>query len=156
MVSFILSFATSPLANTKQAALHFADGSIPIPPPSAQYREAPAALTTALATLSLVPVPLPADMLAITTIDTDQTVKLLCFPAVTSSADGDPHYLLDAYTTGDKHNWFHTTMITGYCGWNIGTSFAYAYHFDPTFTPASINTLPTAQVQAQHHDTPTT
>eukprot|EP00536_Pseudo-nitzschia_multiseries_P014002 jgi/Psemu1/37208/gm1.37208_g len=64
MVSFILSFATSPLGNTKQAALHFADSRIPIHPP------------------------LP-----------NTTVKFLCFP-VTSSADGDPHYLFGAYVPG--------------------------------------------------------
>eukprot|EP00536_Pseudo-nitzschia_multiseries_P015106 jgi/Psemu1/41256/gm1.41256_g len=176
MVSFILSFATSPLANTKQAIHNFAGGCTPINPPTAQHREAPAALTSALATLGLVSVPLPANiMLAINTINTDQTVKFLCFP-VTSATDGNPHYLFGAYIPGahllfpccacsraliqltqDKHNWFHTTMITGYCGWNIGSSIAYYMcHFDPTFTPASINNnLPTAQAPVQHHVSPT-
>eukprot|EP00536_Pseudo-nitzschia_multiseries_P008521 jgi/Psemu1/20589/gm1.20589_g len=51
----------------------------------------PAALTTALATLGLVLVPLSTNQeLAITTIDANQTAKFLCFP-VTTSTDGDPH-----------------------------------------------------------------
>eukprot|EP00536_Pseudo-nitzschia_multiseries_P016221 jgi/Psemu1/45366/gm1.45366_g len=171
-VSFILSIVTSPLANTTQAALHFADGHTPILPPTAQQLEALAALTTALATLGLAPVPLRANKLAITTVDTNQT-KFLYFP-VTTSADGDPHYLVGAYVPGahllfpccahsrtliqltqDKTNWFHATMITTYCGWNIGTSVAYVYHFDSTSTLTLINNLPTPQAPTQHPDTPT-
>eukprot|EP00536_Pseudo-nitzschia_multiseries_P012222 jgi/Psemu1/31316/gm1.31316_g len=127
---------------------------------------APAALTTAPATPGLVLVPLPANKLA-TTIHTNETVKFLCF-RVTTSTDGNPHYLLfGAYVWGahllftccarsrtlllqltqDKSNWFNATMITGYYVWNIGTTVAHVYHFDPTSTPSPINELPLPRSQ---------
>eukprot|EP00536_Pseudo-nitzschia_multiseries_P017174 jgi/Psemu1/49684/gm1.49684_g len=163
MVSFFLSFATSPLDATKQAVLSFANSRTPIPPPTDQHQEAPNALTTALATLvGLIPVHLPANKLGITSIDTNQTVKFLCFP-VTTSAHGNPHYLFGAYVLGAhllfpcyKSNWYHTNMLTGYCGWSISTTAACVYHFNPnSTTPKLINELPTAHIPDQHPDNPT-
>eukprot|EP00536_Pseudo-nitzschia_multiseries_P013788 jgi/Psemu1/36428/gm1.36428_g len=131
-------FATMhPLTHSTSATSYrhtcFADGGTPLPLPTYQHQEALNALTTALATLGLSPVHLPANKTAITTIGTNQTVKFLCLP-VTTSLDGDPHYLIGTYVLGthllfpccahscsllqlarDKSNWYHTTMLTGYC-----------------------------------------
>eukprot|EP00536_Pseudo-nitzschia_multiseries_P009043 jgi/Psemu1/22192/gm1.22192_g len=130
--SFPLTPPLLPIPNKSSSVLLMVALPSPINPPTAQHLEAPTALTNALATFGL----------------------FLCFP-VTSSADGNPHYLFGAYIpdahllfpcfarsraliqlTQDKHN-----------------CIAYVYHFNPTFTPTSINTHPTAWVHAQHHDT---
>eukprot|EP00536_Pseudo-nitzschia_multiseries_P015448 jgi/Psemu1/42578/gm1.42578_g len=126
------------LYNILQAyiAIHrLLDSCTTLPPPTTQQCKNPTALTTALTTLDLVPAPLHPCKPAISTIDTNQTVKFLCFPFTNSIVGNNPHYLFGAYVLVAhllfpccarsrsllqlcpyKCNWLETTMFIRCCG----------------------------------------